>query len=82
MELEGAKRGFSYLKSVGIPINVFVSDRHRGIAKWIRENQPSTAHFFDIWHMARSISKAMLKISKEHGCEKIKDWMRGVRNHL
>ena len=35
MELEGAKRCFSYLKKCGLAINIFISDRHRGIAKWI-----------------------------------------------
>ena len=82
MELEGAKRSFGFLKSVGLSISVFISDRHRGIAKWIRESQPRCAHFFDIWHIARSIGKAMIKLSKEKGCEKIGDWVKGVRNHL
>ena len=49
MELEGAKRCFSFLKSVGINVLVFISDRHRGIAKWIRECQPQCSHYFDIW---------------------------------
>ena len=78
MELEGATRCFSFLKSV----LVFISDRHRGIAKWIRECQPQCSHYFDIWHIARSIGKAMLKLGKEKGCEKICDWMKGVCNHL
>lgn len=82
MELEGAKRAFSYLQSVGIAVVVFISDRHRGIAKWIRESQPGCAHFFDIWHIARSIGKKMLQLGKEKGCEKIADWVKGVRNHL
>ena len=82
MELEGAKRAFSYLQSVGLAVVVFVSDRHRGIAKWIRESQPGCAHCFHIWHIARSIGKKMLQLGKEKGCEKIADWVKGVRNHL
>lgn len=82
MELEGVKRSFSYLSNLGLKITVFVSDRHRGIAKWVRECQKNTLHFFDIWHVARSIGKSMLKVSKETGCEKIRQWMKGVRNHL
>ena len=54
----------------------------RGIAKWIRESQPRCAHVFDTWHIARSIGKAMIKLSKEKGCEKIGNWVKGVRNHL
>lgn len=76
------KRAFRYLKSVGVSIGVFISDRHRGIAKWIRNDEKKTVHFFDIWHVARSICKSMLKLSKESGCDKIKDWMKGMRNHL
>lgn len=82
MELEGAKRCFLFLQSVGLSVATFVSDRHRGIAKWIRKCQPKTTHFFDIWHVARSVNKKLLKASQEKGCEVIKDWMRGVRNHL
>ena len=83
MELEGCKRAFSFLESVGLPISIFISDRHRGIAKWVREQCPNTAQFFDIWHVARSIGENFfLKISKEKGCELIHCWMKGIRTHL
>ncbi|XP_068697377.1 uncharacterized protein [Montipora foliosa] len=82
IELEGAKRAFAYLMSVGLKIAVFVSDRHRGVAKWLCECQPNTAHFFDIWHVARSIGKKTLTLSKQKGCERISQWIKGVRNHL
>ena len=38
--------------------------------------------FFVIWHVAKAISKKMLKASQEQGCEPIKEWMKAVRNHL
>ena len=82
MELEGAKRAFSYLQSVGIAVVVFILDRHRGIAKWTRESEPGCAHFFDIWHIAQSTGKKMLQLGKEKGCEEIADWVKGVHNHL
>ena len=82
MELEGAKRCFQFLTLSSLSIPVFVSDRHRGIAKWIQSVHPNTAHFFDIWHVAMAISKKMLKASQEQGCEPIKEWMKAVRNHL
>lgn len=81
-ELEGAKICFDYLQRLGLSIAVFVSDRHRGIAKWIRENCVNTKHFFDIWHVASSITKKLLSASKEKGCVVIKDWMKGIRRHL
>ena len=73
--------GLSFIKKSGIAIKKFVSDRHTGIAKWIRETH-DTLHFFDIWHVARSVTKKMLKAAKVRNCECIKDWVKAVRNHL
>ncbi|CAH3169104.1 unnamed protein product [Pocillopora meandrina] len=67
---------------LGLLIGIFVSDRHRGIAKWIRENCVNTKHYFDIWHVARSLGKKLLALSREKGCEIIKEWMKGIRKHL
>jgi len=81
-ELEGAKRCFNYLQQLGLTISVFISDRHRGIAKWIRETCRQTTHYYDIWHVARSVTKKLLSASKEKGCEVIKEWTKGIRRHL
>ena len=81
-ELEGVKRCFSFLQHLSLPIGILVSDRHRGIAKWIRENCVNTKHYFDIWHVARSLGKKLLALSREKGCEIIKEWMKGIRKHL
>ena len=82
MELEGAKRCFQFLQQLGLTIGVFVSDRHRGIAKWIREACTTTKHYFDIWHVARSLTKKLLAAGKEKGCEVIMEWVKGIRRHL
>lgn len=82
MELKGAQDSFTFLERAGIEIATFISDRHRGIAKWIKENRPNTTHFFDIWHLAKSIGKKLLKIGKESGCEVIVKWQKSIRNHL
>ena len=66
----------------GVVIQTFVSDRHLGLARWIREKCKQTTHFYDIWHVARTISKKLLKASKEKGCKIISDWMKGIRRHL
>ena len=82
MELEGAKRSFHNLNSDGIRIDTFISDRHKGITKWIRTDQKSTEHFFDIWHVARNITKKMMQAAKEKGFEIISKWVKAVRNHI
>ena len=82
MELEGAKRSFEFLKKSGLKMDIFISDRHRGVAKWIRTKEKDTQHFNDIWHVNKSINKQLRKASKEKGCEIIQEWLKAVRNHL
>ena len=82
MELEGAKLCFNYLQKAGLAIKVFVSDRHRGIAKWIKDCNPSVTHFFDQWHIAKGVVKKLLAASKEKGCEVIGEWIKAVKNHI
>ena len=60
----------------------FMSDQHYGIAKWIKECQVDCLHFFDVWHIAFWIIKAILEMGKENGCERISDWLKGAQNHL
>ena len=45
MKLEGAKRSFDAIKvKEKLPIKTFVSDRHRGIGKWMRTSQKDVLH--------------------------------------
>ena len=70
MELEGAKRSFDEIKGKEkLPIKTFVSDRHRGIGKWMRTMQRDTTHYYDIWHQPKSTVKKVLKASKEKSWE-------------
>ena len=82
MELLGAKRCFAFLKNAGLKIHSFISDRHRSIAKWIRESEPQTRQYHDFWHVSKSITKKLLAASQEKGNEILKSWMKGIRNHL
>ena len=83
MELEGAKRSFNAIKvTEKLPIKTFVSDRHRGIGKWMETSQQDTTHYYDIWHQAKSTVNKVLKASKEKGCEILKKWSISIRNHI
>ena len=57
MELDGAKKAFKFIQDAGLTISVFISDCHRGIAKWIRESQPEIKHYHDLWHICKSLTK-------------------------
>lgn len=82
MELKGAQDCFTYIGQAGLSVAVFISDRHRSIAKWLREHHPDTKHFFDIWHVAKSVTKKLLQAGKETGCELITKWQKAIKNHL
>lgn len=41
MELEDDKRSSQYLEEAGLHVDVFISDRCNGIAKWIRDVKKS-----------------------------------------
>ena len=74
------------MTTAGLTIPVFVSDRHKGIVKYIRESHPAIKHFFDQWHVAKGIVKKMLAASKEKGSlkslilAKWKSLMRHITN--
>ena len=53
MEKEGLVRSVKLLKKKKLKIGTLVIDRHAQIAKWVRENMPTTDHRYDIWHMAK-----------------------------
>ena len=82
MELAGAKRCFQFLKDAGLKITAFISDRHLGIAKWIRESEKKTVHYNDLWHVSKGLMKRILNAGKEQGNEIILVWQKAIKKHL
>ena len=62
-------------------VSSFISDRHLGVAKWIRESHPDVQHYNDLWHVNESLKK-LLDASKEKGNEVIQLWMKAISRHL
>ncbi|KAI4799884.1 hypothetical protein KUCAC02_016423 [Chaenocephalus aceratus] len=81
MKLEGLKRMVAFFEDI-LEIGTLVTDRHRQIAKWIRENMPYTKHLYDIWHVAKSVGKKLKAICKLKGCEDLKAWQQSIINHF
>lgn len=55
MEKEGLARSINKMIDYGLNVAALVTDRHRQIAKWIRENRPNVKHYYDVWHVAKGI---------------------------
>ena len=47
-----------------LPVKMLVTDRHKQLSKWIRENLPDIEHRYDIWHVAKS--KVAFKLHPSH----------------
>lgn len=56
MELEGLKRCREEIKE--IPVTALVTDRHRQVAKWVRESW-KVPHFYDCWHVVKGKSQKL-----------------------
>ena len=55
MEKEGLLRSIQFLQQQDLTIDLLVTDRHRQIAKWIRESHPEITHRYDVWHVAKGM---------------------------
>ena len=53
MEKEGLVRALAFLKQESLSVDVLVTDRHRQIAKYVREIHPEIKHYYDVWHLAK-----------------------------
>ena len=53
MEKEGLNRALKHLQEIGLEVGVLVTDRHKQIKKWVREEHSQINHYFDVWHIAK-----------------------------
>ncbi|KAG0432298.1 hypothetical protein HPB47_020988 [Ixodes persulcatus] len=82
MELHGCAKGLTLFKKEDVMVEALVTDRHLGIKGHMRTKEPQTHHYFDTWHIAKGISKKMLKASKYTRCEVLAYWAQPASNHL
>ena len=55
MEYMGFQWCMTYLSECGIKISTFISDRHTSIAKHMKEKLSGIVHYFDLWHLKKSM---------------------------
>lgn len=58
------------------------TDRHPQVRKYMREKRKYIVYQFDVWHVAKSIFKKLLKKSKKKTCQSLEPWIPSIRNHL
>lgn len=61
-------------------INVFLTNRHKGIRCYIHTNHPNIEHEFDVWHLSKSLMKRLKPLEKNyHNAFK---WKTSIINNL
>ncbi|CAG2218817.1 unnamed protein product [Mytilus edulis] len=82
MEKAGLERSIEFFRHHNIPIKTIITDGHKMIAKWIREQMPETTHHLDVWHVAKGLKKKLAKLSLEKDCKDLQPWIKSIVNHL
>ncbi|XP_062599881.1 uncharacterized protein LOC134261454 [Saccostrea cucullata] len=81
MELEGLKRSLLRLCNAGLHVQTLVTDRYGMMKKYMRTEHPDKNHFFDVWHMAKEVSKKLEAAVKKRDCQNIRPWVKSAVNH-
>ena len=70
MELVGLQKALRKVDQKKIEIQSFTTDRHPSVKKYMREQRPLVAHWFDVWHVAKgekdNISKLCTSTMSSH----------------
>ena len=53
MEKESLVRSLEFLKEQELGVEVLVINRHRQIAKYVRDTCSEMKHYYDVWHLAK-----------------------------
>ena len=56
MEYRGLIRALDFLEQNPIVVETLITDRHKQIAKYMRQAHPDITHQFDVWHVSKSKS--------------------------
>lgn len=78
LEVEGLERFLAQLEEHGICISVLATDCHLSIQRVMPEEYGQIKHEYDLWHIAKSVKKGLLKYHNEDFLE----WSRMITNHL
>ncbi|XP_034722579.1 uncharacterized protein LOC117941677 isoform X1 [Etheostoma cragini] len=80
MEKEGLMRSLDLLHGSGVKLDCIITDRHPQIRKFLRERKIS--HYYDVWHVAKGLSKKLQQLGKDKDCALVKKWHKSIVNHL
>ncbi|KAM9327700.1 uncharacterized protein KZ484_019176 [Pholidichthys leucotaenia] len=69
MELHGFKEALKAIEENGVQVSTISTDRHPQIVKEMRVNNSEKVHQFDLWHVAKGVSKKLTAEAKRKGAQ-------------
>ena len=81
MELEGLQLMIQLFERFKVKVRALVTDCHRQIEAWLKNNWHTLKHYFDCCHIAKSIKKKLKNLAKKKGFEHVGDWTKSIINH-
>ncbi|KAM4726695.1 uncharacterized protein FYW61_012459 isoform 2-T4 [Anableps anableps] len=82
VELEGLKQGICILEQHGLIVTELITDRHAQVCKWLKTEKPNIKHWFDVWHVSKSIFRKLVAAAKKPNCTSVGLWAQAISNHL
>ena len=59
-----------------------VTDRHMQIISLMNTDRPDFIHQYDVYHVAKSVTKKLTKAGQKKNCEQLLLWVQSISNHL
>ena len=77
MEKEGLRCYLDKLLSQGVEIASVATDRHTGVASLMKKEYPFTDHQYDVWHLAKSVTKNNQEATAKY-CGQLYPWIQSI----
>ena len=62
MEKEGLLKALNFLASKSLEVGTLVTDRHKQVSKFVRQQHPHIDHRYDVWHVSKGMYTLFLII--------------------
>ena len=83
-------KALKFLANKSVQTEILITDRHKQIAKYVREHKPSVDHRYDVWHVSRvimhnyswythtGIKKKLSCVSTGTDCAIVVEWIKSI----
>ena len=82
MEKVGLQSCLDFVLNHGVSVTVLATDRSPSVIKKMKNDYSDIDHQYDIWHLAKSLKKNILAVSRKKSTSVLNEWVKSIINHL